>query len=393
MKKKFIVFGIIILVVSCTGRSSKKFEVSGTITNNTAKMIYLEEMPVATMRPFIADSAKLDNNGKYSLKTDMDDASVFNLRLDQNLYPLTSIVNDTSRITVNATMNKKYTQFAENYEVKGSVASQQMKEFMYSVNDGLQKIYLIAKKIDSISNSGSGSENVKNELDAQRMEEGKKIHKIFLEAISRSNNPALTMFELGYYQKAANEPAYKIEAINNEDVSKIVDDLAAKFPEHSGVAAVKRSLDEEVRKSRGLVGQQAPEIVLPDVNGKMISLSSFKGKYVLVDFWASWCMPCRRENPNVVKAFNRFRNKNFTILGVSLDKPGEKDKWINAIMQDHLTWTQVSDLKEWESVVVPIYDFNETGIPFNVLVDPTGKIIAQRLRGEALEAKLEEVLK
>lgn len=133
------------------------------------------------------------------------------------------------------------------------------------------------------------------------------------------------------------------------------------------------------------------EIFLPDVNGKEVRLSSFKGKYVLVDFWASWCKPCRFENPNVVKAFNRFKDKNFTILGVSLDK--EKSDWLQAIQNDGLTWTHVSDLKEWESPVVDLYNFGNIGIPFNVLVNPDGKIIAQELRGPALEAKLDEVLK
>jgi peroxiredoxin len=139
------------------------------------------------------------------------------------------------------------------------------------------------------------------------------------------------------------------------------------------------------------VGKPAPDFSLPDVNGKEVKLSSFKGKYVLVDFWASWCGPCRAENPNVVNAYSKFRDKNFTVLGVSLDRPGEKNEWLKAIKADHLTWTHVSDLKYWGSSVIPLYGFD--GIPYNVLVDTAGVVIAESLRGPALEAKLGEVLK
>ena len=110
---------------------------------------------------------------------------------------------------------------------------------------------------------------------------------------------------------------------------------------------------------------------------------------MLVDFWASWCKPCRFENPNVVKVYNKFRNKNFTVLGVSLDK--DKDEWIKAIKKDGLSWTHISDLREWESIAVGLYHIE--GIPYNVLVDPDGKVIAEALREDMLEAKLQEVLK
>ncbi|MBS1730662.1 MAG: AhpC/TSA family protein [Bacteroidetes bacterium] len=139
----------------------------------------------------------------------------------------------------------------------------------------------------------------------------------------------------------------------------------------------------------GYIGTSAPDFTQNDINGQPVSLSSFLGKYVLIDFWASWCGPCRRENPNVVKAYNEFKNKNFTIFSVSLDR--NKQSWINAIENDHLTWTHVSDLNYWDNAVARQYHI--TSIPQNFLIDPKGIIIAKNLSGEQLSIELEKILK
>ncbi|MEO6135083.1 MAG: TlpA disulfide reductase family protein [Ginsengibacter sp.] len=139
------------------------------------------------------------------------------------------------------------------------------------------------------------------------------------------------------------------------------------------------------------VGAMAIEFTQNDTAGKAVSLSSFKGKYVLVDFWASWCGPCRAENPNVVAAHNNYKDKGFTVLGVSLDQPGKQQAWLDAIHKDGLYWTQVSDLKGWENEVSMKYGVR--AIPQNFLIDPTGKIVAKNVRGEDLQSKLAEIFK
>ncbi|TSJ36419.1 AhpC/TSA family protein [Mucilaginibacter corticis] len=172
---------------------------------------------------------------------------------------------------------------------------------------------------------------------------------------------------------AAIEPLYK--------------NLSADVRGTSSGKAFEKSIDAARATS---VGAMAPLFTQNDVNDKPVSLADFKGKYVLLDFWASWCGPCRGENPNVVTSYKKYKDKNFTVLGVSLDRPGNKEQWLSAIKTDGLEWTQISDLKFWDNDVAKLYGIK--AIPQNYLIDPSGKIIGKNLRGDDLMKKLAAIL-
>jgi peroxiredoxin len=170
------------------------------------------------------------------------------------------------------------------------------------------------------------------------------------------------------------------------EVEALFASLSPKYKDSPSGKSVANGI--EARKITA-IGKIAPDFTQPDTLGNLVKLSDLRGKYVLVDFWASWCGPCRAENPNLVKTFNRYKDKGFTVLGISLDQPGKKDAWLAAIHKDGLAWTQVSDLKFWENEVAVLYGVK--AIPTNLLLDPEGKIIAKDLQGEDLSKKLSEL--
>ncbi|MFY7651118.1 MAG: peroxiredoxin family protein, partial [Chitinophagaceae bacterium] len=215
--------------------------------------------------------------------------------------------------------------------------------------------------------------------------------KVQQQAIGISNALRATVFEFARKNPTSTPAAFYVYQLSSDEtqddaLGKVYDNFSDEVKSGLYGTKIKAMLDL-MRKAP--LNKPAPAITLNDPNGKPVSLSSFKGKYVLIDFWASWCGPCRQENPNVVAAYNKYKAKNFTILGVSLDD--NKEKWTTAISADKLSWTHISDLQGWKSKAAE--DYGVQSIPANFLLDTEGKIIAKNLRGADLDKKLAELLK
>jgi peroxiredoxin len=369
---KVLVSIVFIGMLSCNNKKDgNSFTVDGAVKNSTAKMIYLQESPAGSA-PVIIDSSQLQKDGSFKLSATGKEESIYSLRVNENPYPFAVLINDSKKITVHADLMNQ----SEPYSVNGSKASQGIIDFDKSTMHQAKNIYDLGREIDSLLKIKSPDSIVNTPFSKYESATG-ELKNYTLRFIDDASSPVLALYALGNYQRLTQQLGLK--PLNNMEVSEVVNKSSAKFP---GSTAF-----NELKKNQR--SQQAPDFTLPDTTGTPVSLSSFKGKYVLVDFWASWCAPCRQENPNVVKAFNQFKDKNFTILGVSLDK--NKAAWLQAIKNDGLSWNHVSDLKYWESEAAALYDVRS--IPYNVLIDPTGKIIGEDLRGKDLENTLQQVLK
>lgn len=400
--RNIISFGLIALFSACTSEPKTNLEVKGTIKNlekitqtfpgvgtTEAVTVFLYEIPVGRdQSPILLDSTTVKaKDPNFVLKGITNNIGMYDISINQidRGGPVVPLINDATKMEVTLDLSKK----DKYYTVNGSKASNELQDFIYSYVEYAQRIDRAMNAVDSLKKT-SATDSLIIAATNNKNQSIEGLNNYLKKFISNSNQSIVASFALGRASRTLQTGEFEAQ----------LNLLVSKFPGDPFIGDIKTQYDAQARQSAELekmqnnsggnwVGKKAPDLVMPDANGKQVSISSFKGKFVLVDFWASWCGPCRQENPNLVAAYQEFKNKNFTILGVSLDK--DKASWLEAVEADGLTWTHMSDLAYWKSSSVEIYQFG--GIPFNVLIDPQGMVIAQSLRGPALPAKLREVLK
>lgn len=375
------IFVLSLLLASCG--KEKRFTVIGQFTGMPQQRVRLQELRIDD-KTIVVDSGRTTEDGKFELSAEASEPGLYQLIFEQGPYIILS--QDAGNIRLSGDWRQ-----VTNYTVQGSPASQSIHGFLSVVNNHIRDVQTLDRVIQQLKVQGRDSLIPSAQQDLA------------------STTQDLTHFVEQYADTTKFLPnaLFAVRILNPVAEEAFVNTFVQTLPRRFGDAKQVNEFKDRWNKmlaqrnaatqpkeqtfTGGVVmGAVAPPIALPTPAGQSLPLSSLKGKYVLLDFWASWCGPCRAENPNVVEAYNKYKDKGFTIYSVSLDD--NKDKWQQAIQADGLSWpNHVSDLKRWESTAAR--DYGVEAIPTNFLLDKDGKIIARDLRGPALEAKLAEVLK
>lgn len=385
MRRNILFLVSIPLIISCS-EDREVFRVSGTLENGGGGMVYLKKMTSAEM--ITADSCLIDTSGYFELRDQARILTFYGLYTEPENWVYLLAENGDDIILNGDALRLPYT-----YEIEGSEHSKLIRELIRAQNSTLAAIEALSRIFNDSLRSPDFM-NIKSRLDSSYTEIVDAQREFTFGFIERNLHSLASLMAL--YQQIGSRH-YLLDPDEDFRFFAMVDSsLSILYPESDAVKDLNRQVEELQQKkqferisaTRLEKGMMAPEIALPGPDGDTILLSSTRGKIVLLDFWAAWCSPCREENPNLVKAYRKYKDRGFEIFQVSLDQT--REAWLRGIREDQLYWIHVSDLQFWNSIVVPIY--NIQGIPMSYLLDREGRIIDYNLRGPALEARLDEIL-
>jgi peroxiredoxin len=378
MMKKIAYFLSLALLWSLSGLAQqtpapKEFTITGKVKNGTAgEKVYLQ---FSTNPPTMVDSTTLSADGTFSIKaTEKDGGNFYMLNIaDRQRIVLLVEGGENFQITADGFEQNSKGE-AGKYVVKGSKNMDYYAQLM-DLNQAM--VEKVNKWNDEYAKANEKKDTKKMQEIQNNFQEAEVAHVAKIKALLPEMGSSLVAIF------AANN------LLNPQRDFAEMEAVANRFAQENPSPKIVQAYLGYIKRIKGVaVGDEAPDFTLDNPEGTPVTLSSLRGKYVLIDFWASWCGPCRMENPNVVKMYNKYKDKGFAIYGVSLDK--DKNAWLAAIKKDGLTWTHGSDLKFWNSAVAQTYGVN--AIPATYLLDKDGKVIAKNLRGPSLEAKLSELL-
>lgn len=361
--------------------------ITGTIKNGNGMKLYLHKYVANGIEA--VDSSVADNKGKFTFSFKQSEAGFYRISRKETDF-IALALKPGEKVTITADSGS----INRTYAVKGSDYSMHMQKFAELVNTYIREKDTMAAKFKKHLAAGENEKaDVYSKQIGERYDQFMKDRDAFINKYPKSPatfavishlNPSTDIEQFRKIKTAMESSmpgspftVYIVDAVKQME-AKLLEEENRK----------KAEKEQEARMAKFAPGKPVPDIKMADTSGNQLALSSLRGKYVLLDFWASWCGPCRMENPNVVNLYNKYKDKGFTVYSVSLDD--RRASWIAAIRKDNLTWpNHVSELKKWQTSVLG--DFGITGIPYTILIDKEGNIVQTHLRGQALEVKLKEI--